>query len=109
MQVGRSSTGVAYFHIKVPPGGMRANRKSLLCVSQRDIRSSHHLAGYAALEFRVLGGTTQQLEQRGHTLIGRSQCAVGKDAWLECDLETGAEYMIVAEVADVSNAEEEDL
>jgi hypothetical protein len=102
LQVGRGSwTGVAYFHIVVPPGYRSSSRKSLIAVSQRDLRALHQSRGgsYCAIEFRVLGGTDEQLETRGHTLIGRSDCYVGKDVWLECELEPGAEYMVVAEVS----------
>lgn len=98
LQVGSSWTAVAYFHIKVRQASIGSSRKSLIAVSQRDLRAVSR-ASYAAMEFRVLGGTGQQLKTRGHTLIGRSDCRVAKDVWLECELEPNAEYMVVVEVA----------
>lgn len=98
LHVGTSWTAVAYFHITIPPGSRRASRKSLIAVSQRDLRAVLGNS-YAAIEFRVLGGSRQQLGTQGHKLIGRSDCRVDKEVWLECELESDAEYMVVVEVA----------
>lgn len=103
LNVGQSWTAAAYFHITVPPGSL-ASRKSLIAVSQRDLRDVSRRS-YAAIEFKVLGGSGQQLIRKGHTLIGRSGCCVDRDVWLECDLEPDAEYIVVAEVAGCDETE----
>ena len=104
-------SAVAYFHIRTPDDKF-VGRSSVIAISQRDLR--HRMRGikrkgYAAAEFRVVGAGVEELNSRGHALVGRSECAVGQEVWLECELAPNAEYMVIAEVGAVgSGAGEED-